>query len=91
VHSNAQDSYFVVNTTCWICGGKGHKASDCSSKKLSPNSFPIKTEMEPEKMVCCQEWFRVLEPYLRTQSDVAVTSSAAAQAEVVNQFNPLHS
>jgi len=21
-----QDSGFVVNTTCWNCGGKGHKA-----------------------------------------------------------------
>ena len=29
-----QESGFVVNTTCWNCGGKGHRASDCPSKKI---------------------------------------------------------
>ena len=32
--TSIQESGFVVNTTCWNCGGKGHRASDCPSKKL---------------------------------------------------------
>jgi len=32
---DTQDSSFVVTTTCWICGGKGHKSDNFPSKKLS--------------------------------------------------------
>jgi len=30
-----QESSFVVTTTCWNCGGKGHKADECPSKKVT--------------------------------------------------------
>ena len=30
-----QDSSFVVTTTCLNCGGKGHKADECPSKKVT--------------------------------------------------------
>ena len=32
--STIQESGFVVNTTCWNCRGKGHRASNCPSKKI---------------------------------------------------------
>ena len=37
-HSNIQDSSFEVNSPCYCCGGKVHKASDCPSKKVAMNS-----------------------------------------------------
>jgi len=44
-----QDSGFVVNTTCWNCGSKGHKTEECSSKKVSHTTKPKKYK---RKMVC---------------------------------------
>jgi hypothetical protein len=32
--STIQESGFVVKTTSWNCGVKGHRASDCPSKKI---------------------------------------------------------
>jgi Zinc knuckle len=41
--STAHDSGFVVNTTCWNCGGKGHRADECPSKKATGSATPNKT------------------------------------------------
>ena len=38
-----QDSGFVVNTNCWNCGGKGHKAVEYSSKKVTNTTNTNKT------------------------------------------------
>jgi len=38
-----QDSGFIVNTTCWNCGGKGQKAEECSSKKVANTTNPNRT------------------------------------------------
>jgi len=41
-----QDSGFILNSTCWNCGGEGHKADECPSKKTSASnpfgSYPNK-------------------------------------------------
>ena len=36
--STIQESGFVINTTFWNCGGKGHKAPECPSKKTRGNA-----------------------------------------------------
>ena len=41
--STTQDSGFVVNTTCWNCGGKGHRADKCPSKKVTNSATPNTT------------------------------------------------
>jgi len=41
--STNQDSGFIVNTTCWNCGGKGHRADECPSKKVTNSAIPNKT------------------------------------------------
>ena len=42
--STTQYSGFVVNTTCWNCGGKGHRADECLSKKLLTLRLQTKQE-----------------------------------------------
>jgi len=42
-HSTTQDSGFVVNTTCWNCGSKGHRADDFPSKKVTNSATTNKT------------------------------------------------
>jgi len=37
--STIQESGFVVNTTCWNCGGKSNNAPDCPSSKTGGNAI----------------------------------------------------
>jgi len=46
--SLCQDSSFIVTTTFWNCGGKGHKSDECPSK--SSNSSQPKPNQG--KVVC---------------------------------------
>ena len=41
--STTQNSGFVVKTNCWNCGGKGHRADECPSKKVTNSATPNKT------------------------------------------------
>jgi len=46
--STTQNSGFVVNNYCWNCGGIGHRADECPSKKVTNSATPNKKR----KMVC---------------------------------------
>ena len=41
--STTQNSGFVVNTYCWNCGGKGHRADECPSERVTNSATPNKT------------------------------------------------
>jgi len=37
--SMVQDSGFVVNSSCWNCGGQNHAEEECPSKKTSVSNL----------------------------------------------------